>query len=271
MKATLRNLVLCLLLLVGKQGVVLGATCMAPMKDNLCLSMRYLRSQILVIGAQRELMQINYPYLSVIGQEIHEVTTALMNQESGLEEPHKAKLEVIQAQAKILKIKADQQDPLSLTIANALQKRCASCHSTTDPIVGIGWNDIFQKDWANINRNCGLEMRSPYVCRSINAILTAYGAIAGAQRLERKSFETLEAHTKELARISNDLTTKKMHHGSEETLSRFYSQIEELLTLSKQKNPLAFEKSLGIIKTCTGCHSQNPTWISNRTLSLKPL
>lgn len=241
--------------------------CSDPLHGELCYNMRYLRSQVLAIGAQRELMQVNYNYLNIIGGEISSIIKTLQDSQM-ISESHRAGLMGVQEKAQQLITEASAQDPQSLATANVIQKRCAACHSQTAPVSGIEWDQIFKNDWENIVKNCSREGRTPYLCKSMNGMLSSYAGILAASQLGRKNFEALRASASEIVRISTDLQVKKLYHSTE-PLGNVQERAEEVARLAKEENPEAFEKGVLITQSCMQCHSTMNTAIKTSLLPLK--
>jgi cytochrome c553 len=253
-QSTLIAFLLALLFTFNAAGA--GGLCSDPLKGELCYNMIYLRSQMLALGEQRELMQVNYPYLSSIGKEIHDVTGYLF-QNSLVGTVHAEGIETIRTHSLSLVELANAEDPLALASANSIQKTCANCHSQNGTSSsGLGWNQIFKNDWDQIVKNCSREGRTPYLCRSMNGMMTAYAGIFAQSQLGRKNAEALRLSAKEIARISADLIEKKLLHGSEEILEDVRRKAAEVAQLSGENNDAAFAKGMLITQSCMGCHSQ---------------
>ena len=234
------------------QTVLSASVCTDPTKGPLCFNMKYLRSQVMAIGAQRELMQINYPYLESIGHEIDDTATNI-RQNGLLGSLHDAGIVEIQSKAQSLIVEAKEQDPMALATSNVIQKKCAACHSSASPVSGIDWDQIFKSDWENIAKNCAREGRTPYLCRSMNGMLSAYSGILASSELGRKNFTALKYSALEIARISSDLQVKKVFHVTD-PLGIVQTKAEEVVRLASEQNPEAYEKGLQITQSCMQCH-----------------
>lgn len=257
--------ILSLLMLLSR--VAAADVCDDPLKGQLCFNMRYLRSQIMVLGAQRELMQVNFPYLQTIGEEI-QATTQHINEANLLGDQHAEGLRTVQYQAQNLVTDAKTQDPLALNTANSIQKRCATCHNPTTGPDGIGWDKIFKNDWEHISKNCSKEGRNPYVCRSMNGMMSSYLSIFSASKMNRQSFPALLANTQEIQRIAKDLNRKKMIHMSNDMLNDVISRTDDVIRLAEVQNPEAFEKGVGITQACMQCHGE--MMVSKADLKISP-
>lgn len=244
-----------------------ASLCSDPLTGELCYNMRYLRSQVMALGEQRELMQVNYPYVGNIAQEINTITQNLAN--SQLIGDHAEGIRAVMTQAQTLGQYANNQDPMALTVANTIQKKCATCHSQVSATSGIGWDQIFKNDWEAISKNCNKEGRTPYLCKSMNGMMSAYSGIFAASQLGRQNFETLRLSAMEIARIAGDLKEKKMMHGSDIMVGEVHFRAEETIQLAAQGRPEAFEKGLLITQSCMQCHGNLSA--SNKTLSFKAL
>lgn len=245
-----------------------GSVCSDPLKGELCFNMRYLKSQVMALGEQRELMQVNYPYLGAIAQEINAITQVLQTGNL-VGSDHAEGIQAIQAKAQALLNDATNEDPMALATANVIQKKCATCHNQTNASSGIGWDQIFKNDWEQISKNCSQEGRTPYLCRSMNGMITAYASIFSAGQLGRKSFASLKQSALELGRIAADLKEKKMFHGAEMMMDEVLARASEVIELASQEKPEAFEKGQLITQSCMQCHGSYS--LSRKQLSFKHL
>jgi cytochrome c2 len=252
-------------------NLLLATQCDNPlMKDELCFKMRHLRSQIMGLGAQRELMQVNYPYLSILGKEVLFLANNINASKAG-ELGHPEGLEGLKSGSQTLIDLANQQDPLALAAANTIQKKCATCHNGTGPSGGRGWDKIFKHDWEQVSKNCAREGRNPYLCKSMNGMLSAYAVVLTGPNADRKSLEAVKVSTLEIARIAADLKEKKMFHGSEETMTAV--ETKALLTAKQagENNEEAFTTAQEITTGCMECHSSQLMRANSTGLNLKQL
>jgi len=262
-----RLILVCLISLAGFANSAMGSLCSDPLKGELCYNMHYLRSQVMALGAQRELMQVNYPYMNSIAQEITDITRYLSDGRLiGAE--HRAGIEVVMNHAQTLALQAKNQDPAAMSAASMIQKKCATCHSSSASAPGgIGWSDIFANDWDNITKNCSKEGRNPYLCRSMNGMMSAYSGIFEGSQLGRKNFKAVELSAAEVARIAGDLRDKRMVHGSDVMFGEVFLKAKEVEQLALESRPEAFEKGVLITSSCMQCHGNNI--FSNKTALLK--
>jgi cytochrome c2 len=225
------------------------------MKDEICFKMRHLRSQVMALGAQRELMQINYPYLAILGQEVLELSKTI-NPTTAAEMGHPEGLEGLKMGSQSLLDLASDKDPLALAAANTLQKKCSTCHSQTGPGSGShSWDKIFKHDWDQVTKNCNREGRNPYLCKSMNGMLSAFASVITANNLDLKSFSSLQMSAEEIARIAADLKAKGLLHGSEAIMTDVQAKALQTASLALANNPEAFEVAQGITKGCLECHA----------------
>lgn len=243
------------------------------MKDEVCFQMRHLRSQVMALGAQRELMQVNYPYLAILGQEVQSLANNIEASKM-TELGHPEGLEGLKVGSQALIDLANQQDPLALAAANTLQKKCATCHAQSGPNSGShSWDKIFKHDWEQVSKNCNREGRVPYLCKSMNGMLSAYAGVITAVNLDRKNFDTLKLSVEEIARIAGDLKAKGMVHGSEGLLTGVQAKALETAKLASQNNEEAFNVAQDITTGCMDCHANRVMRVSSTAggLQLKQL
>lgn len=245
-----------------------ASVCDDPLKGELCYNMRYLRTQVMALGAQRELMQVNYNYLNTIGDEIQAVTNNI-SEGHLLSEAHLSGITEIKTQAQNLSTSARAEDPTALATANLIQKKCASCHNQNSPNSELGWDRIFKNDWEHIAKNCAREGRVPFLCRSMNGMMTSYAGIFAASQLGRQNFNALQEGTKEIVRIASDLKAKKMIHTSDDLIDDVIHRGQVVLDLSAQKDLVAFEKGLEVTQSCMQCHGIYAA--AHKPLFLSPL
>lgn len=252
-------------------NLLLASQCDNPlMKDELCFKMRHLRSQVMGLGAQRELMQVNYPYLAVLGKEVLFLAN---NIESGkaAELGHPEGLEGLKSGSQSLIELAEQQDPLALAAANTLQKKCATCHNQSGPNGGQSWDKVFKHDWEQVSKNCSREGRVPYLCKSMNGMLSAYATVLTGPNADRKNFDALKVSALEIARIAVDLRTKNMFHGSEETMTAVETKALQAAKLAEESNSEAFTVAEEITTGCMECHASRVMSAKGNGLRLKQL
>lgn len=257
--------------LLGSQ-LVWGTQCDNPlMKDDLCFKMRHLRSQIMALGEQRELMQVNYSYLNILGQEVLALSNSI-DPTKAAELGHPEGLEGLKVGSQSLIDLSTQKDPLALAAANTLQKKCASCHNQTGPGGGHSWDKIFKHDWETVSKNCSREGRVPYLCKSMNGMLSAYATILTGPNANQKNLGAVREGTLEVARIAADLKVKGMFHGSEETMNAVETKALLAAKLASENNEEAYNVAQEITTGCMECHASrimNPTGSALKLKQLK--
>jgi cytochrome c553 len=264
------NFISLLGVLLSSSGLM-ASQCDNPlMKDELCFKMRHLRSQVMALGAQRELMQVNYPYLTILGKEVLFLANSIPPA-SVTELGHPEGLDGLKIGSQSLIDLASQQDPLALAAANTLQKKCASCHNQTGPSGGHSWDKIFKHDWEQVTKNCAREGRVPYLCKSMNGLLSAFATVLTGPNADRKDFEGLRLSALEISRIAGDLKAKNMLHGSEESMNAVEAKANLTAQQASESNDQAFETAREITTGCMECHASRAMSPSGQSLKLKQL
>lgn len=233
-----------------------ASMCNDPLKDSqICLNMKHIRSQLFVMGAQRDLMQINYPYLALTANEmVISITDSITHID--LSEAHIAGLRAVQKTAQEVIDLANSRDTNVFQVANGLQNKCATCHAPESPASGQAWSKIFQSDWSQIYTKCNEPNRNPYLCKSMHGMISAYGALFTAGTLERKNFPLIEKNAAEIYRITKDLDVKNMFHGSPDTLKVVQRNADELVMMARANDSGTFEKATALIQSCMACHAE---------------
>ncbi len=248
-------------------ALVVGATagaqsrnlCTGPFhQPEVCNRMKHLRSAVNVLDGQRELMQINYPYISAIGSNISENVTEILKVITMENPDHVESLRLVKAQADKLQILAGKQSLITYEHSNLIRQTCANCHSkNSPPPSGVNWNEVWNYDWEVVSKNCNTPGRNPYTCKSMNGLFTTYSHIITAFVVGLQNFDTLKADAQEIVRLLQDLGKNGAFHIGEGVRAKAESEAREVITLAELKDAAAFEKSLTLSDSCTTCHTEN--------------
>jgi hypothetical protein len=245
--------------------------CDDPLRQkDICMEMKHLRSQILVLGAQRDLLQVNYPYLQQIGIEMQGLSSRVKDRIINSDPEHATGLVGVEKLAnELVGLSADKKAE-ALVISNNIQKQCANCHSKENPSSDIKWDDIFKNDWSVFYAKCNQQDRNPYTCKSMHGMLSSISTFFTASQLGLQNYEITKLGALEIERISQDLSQKQFLHGGEIALSLIELKAKNIAELAEQKNPEAFNKAVAITQVCMQCHSDRPDLL-NKKLSYKKL
>jgi hypothetical protein len=242
-----------------------AGVCDDPLRQKeVCLEMKHLRSQILVLGAQRDLLQVNYPYLQNIGIELQGISSRVKDRIINSDPEHATGLVGIDRMANELVEASVNGRPDALVISNNIQKQCANCHSKDNPASDIKWDDIFKNDWSVFYAKCNQPDRNPYTCKSMHGMLSSISTFFTSSQLELQNYEITKLGAKEIERLTQDLTQKQFLHGGEVALSLIELKAREIADLADQKNPEAFSKAIGITQVCMQCHADRPHPLNQR-------
>jgi hypothetical protein len=245
--------------------------CDDPLRQKeICMEMKHLRSEILVLGAQRDLLQVNYPYLQQIGLEIQGVSKRVKDRIINSDPEHATGLVGIEGLSAQLVDSSSKNLAEALVISNNIQNQCANCHSKENPASDIKWDDIFKNDWSVFYAKCNQPDRNPYTCKSMHGMLSSISTFFTASQLGVENFEVTKLGALEIERLSKDLTQKQFIHGGEVALSLIGMNAKEVATLAEQKNPEAFTKAVAITQVCMQCHADRPDMLS-KPLTFKKL
>jgi hypothetical protein len=243
------------LLLTSSSLIVNAAICDDPLRDkDLCNGMKHVRSEIHAIGAQRDLMQINYNYLIEVAKELKSTTEAMATKFQD-DPSHSIGMTEIKNLSHEMMSLAQTQNSETFVTANKIQMQCMNCHNNSDPSSGYKWSEIFKNDWSSIYARCNDIDRNPYRCKSMHGLFSAYSFFFTAWKMEVKNYELAYESAKEMNRIVKDLNEKQFLHGSENILAEIQSQSEGIMQKAKQKDPEAFTDGLLITQSCMKCHA----------------
>lgn len=249
----------------------LADTCDDPARQPLvCREMRHLRSQLLVLGAQRDTMQINFELLGLVGAEIKAGTNRALGHLGSGDPSHSVGLIGVQAIANDLIEQSSKADGEALLTANRIQQQCSTCHTPTAPTSGYRWDEIFKSDWSAFYNKCNSVDRNPYRCKSMHAMFSYYSGFFTAYQLGIKNYELTEKLAQQIARVAKDLKNNHLIHGLENLLSGVETDALEVAQLAADKNPEAFDRSMAITQTCMKCHADRIIVFRPAASSLSP-
>jgi hypothetical protein len=243
--------------LISSNSLAAGL-CTDPLhQQEVCFRMKHMRSTINAIDAQRELMRINYDYLGVLASSLKTNSTEIVGKISMENPDHVEGLKAIGRMASDMESYSKLGNPNAVVSANMLRSRCVSCHTNDSPPSGVKWGDVFKYDWEKISKNCNLPGRNPYLCKSMNGMLSAYGQLMTAYIAGIKNFELTEQASTEVVRILQEIKKHNFLHMSEAIRAEAEAKATEIVNLAKAKDESVFEKSYQLPQTCMKCHEEN--------------
>ncbi len=226
-----------------------------------CKRMKHLRATVRTLEAQDALMQINYEYLTNLSKDLNENTEALLKVTPPVLADHQLGLKNISKLAEEVQSFSAQKNADAMIGVNRIKKQCLACHDTNNPQPGIPWNDTFGNTWEDILKDCSREGQNPYMCKSMNAMMTNYNQLATAYNAKIESYESTSSVAKEVMRILQDLKAKGFKHFTEASRAEAETNALEVVKLAANKNPLAFEKANNLVQTCNKCHESQYSWL----------
>lgn len=248
-----------LALLVGLQSQAqVRDLCNGPFRqEEVCSRMKHLRSTVNALDAQRELVQVNYDYLAVLGGNLKNNSAEILKVISMDRTEHIASLKVINQMGAALETDARAHQASALVKANQVRANCMSCHSKETPASGIKWNEIFKTDWEQISQTCNGPKKNPYLCKSMNGMLSAYSQVLTSYVAGMQDYAVTGAAANEVLRIIRDLGKNQVLHFSEPIRGEVEAKALEVVNLANAKDPMTFERSQSIAETCMECHRTN--------------
>jgi hypothetical protein len=230
-------------------------TCDNPLRQtDVCYSMQHLRSQINAVDAQRELMQVNFPYLETLGKNIALIARDVHTKIQMDSQAHRDGIKNVAVGAEDLAKLAAKKDPNALVVGNLLRARCVTCHTSETPASGIVWDKVFKNDWEHIAKRCNQVGRNPYLCKSMNGMLSAYGYFITSMKTGEQNYELTAEASGEVLRILKELKDKGVMHMSEGFRAAAEDSAAEINKLALAKDPSVFEKVLELPNSCMNCH-----------------
>lgn len=244
--------------------------CNDPLNQSeVCYRMQHLRATVNALDAQRDLLQVNYPYIAALGASIKDNSSDIISRIS-IDPKHVEGLRNVNKAATAVENLAKSENANTFMVANSVRNNCMTCHSAQAPASGIKWDDIFNNDWDSIVKHCNSQGHNPYICKSMNGMLSAYAYMLTAFNADIKNYELTGFAANEILRILTDLKTKKLLHMNETIRAEAEAKTKEIIALADAKDPLVFEKAYALPQTCMSCHdSQNVRLPGNLPMSFK--
>ncbi len=229
--------------------------CDDPLRNReVCYKMNHLRAQIHALDGQRELMQMNPSFYTAIGKSLSTTADTILHLLGpGLPE-HQQGLAGVKQLGDEIASNATKNDVSMAVNANLVRSKCATCHATANPAGGVKWDDIFKTDWTQISMRCSDFGRNPYLCKSMNGMLSSYGYLLTGYNADMKNYEMTEQAANEVVRILTDIKAKNFRHLPEPLRLQAESAAREVATLAAQRDPAVFERSLSVANACMQCH-----------------
>jgi hypothetical protein len=230
--------------------------CEGSNREGVCLKMRHLRASVNALDAQRELMQITPNYLVSLGVVLLN-TAQKVRADYGFGIPeHLMGLSGIEKLSRDLTAQAAANNVEMLKTANLIRNQCASCHATSNHVGGVDWDNIFDYDWNAIAAHCNSSEANPYLCKSMNGMLSAYGYLITGYQAGLPDFAMTRQAAEEIARILVDLKAKGFNHLPEELRAQAEAEAREVSAMAADKNPDVFLRATQITNACQKCHEK---------------
>jgi hypothetical protein len=226
--------------------------CDDPIRDQAtCLRMKHLKSSINLLDAQRDLLQVNYPFLASIADDMKSVANEILKDSQN---GHLAAIENISSLASRMGQEARVGNTHALVSSNQFKSQCMTCHSNATPSSGYKWEEISGMGWDDIVKKCNQPDHLPYVCKNMHGMASSYNYFMTAWDSKVRSFESTEKVADEIIRVSNDLLAKGMTHNAPGTLESLQKEAMEIKRMSVARDPGAFERSRLMVQSCSSCH-----------------
>ncbi|MBC86017.1 MAG: hypothetical protein CL677_04210 [Bdellovibrionaceae bacterium] len=247
---------------VNDQMPTMPFDCADPFRDTLvCKTMRHLRSNVHLLGEQRDLMRVDFEMLKNLGEDIESMVSHLLVQRS--DSGHLEDLNEVRALAAQLSEAALDERVEALTYANNIQSTCQRCHNSAQPSSGHRWDQIYKVNWSMIVETCNTPApdRSPYVCKNMFAMLSAVDYFYSATQLQNFNFATIISVANELGRVAKDLKDRNMTHGEDsiQLFSEIIQRAEKIEILSRSEDLEVVQHMNQVTSTCFACHGMDGT------------
>ncbi len=223
-------------------------------QPEVCERMRYLKASLNVLDGQREMMQVNYPYLSAISTSMIDNVTGIMNVIDLSQEGHLIALKGLKANLTDVQTLSQASSVDAISKANLLRSSCVTCHAADRPTSGVKWGDVFYYDWEKVASGCNKSGANPFVCRSMNGLLTAYSHILTQMQAQVQDFAVVKQDGVEILRIFADMKKANAFHMKPDLVDAAVADAQELVKLADAQDPEVYTKAYDMSKACSHCH-----------------
>ncbi|MEQ1664975.1 MAG: hypothetical protein ABL927_06320 [Bdellovibrionales bacterium] len=250
----MKMLILSLVLVGFSSTVFAEGACDDSSRKSVCLKMRHMRASINALDAQRELMQVNPAFISALGSVLV-VTVEQVKNDYGIGIPeHLMGLAGVEKLSAQLTQEAINKDVNMLKTANIIRNQCASCHATSQTDGRIDWDRIFNYDWNAITEHCNSDDHNPYLCRSMNGMLSSYGYLLTAYEAGLPNYQMTEQAANEVVRILVDIKQKGFSHLPEDLRNQSEAEARIVSKMATERNPQVFKRATQMTEVCQQCH-----------------
>lgn len=239
---------------VGFKANATGLCSDAFHQQEVCERMRYLKASLNVLDGQRELVQVNYPYLSAISTSMIDNVAGVMNVIDLSQEGHLLALKDLKTKLVDVQTLSGASNVEAVSKANLLRSSCVACHGGDRPTSGVKWGDVFYYDWEKVASGCNTGGGNPYVCRSMNGLLTAYSHILTQMQAQVQDFAVVKQDGIEILRIFGEMKKANAFHMKPELVEAAVSDAQELVKLADAQDPEVYTKAYDMSQACSHCH-----------------
>lgn len=220
-----------------------------------CNNMNLLYSGLQILGEQREMVQVNFPLLESVLNDMEKTATRVIIRMQN--NPHMEGLNRVRdAVSESLEF-ARNQDIRVFQSAIALRNTCLSCHSGAQPISQIDWKNISSQSWDKIGELCTQNGRNPFLCRNMFAMTSMIDFFRSANTAGAPRFESTIQVANELNRVAQVIQKTGTGHGGENQLNDLVEKTTTLVSLAEKKDAAAFTMTPQVVQSCNKCHGGN--------------
>jgi hypothetical protein len=205
----------------------------------------------MLLGEQRDLMQVNYSLLSSIGQSMEDLVNQLMTSKEY--ESHLDGIEIVRDTASELVQLAQKEKSEAFETANTLRSHCTQCHSNPAPGRSVSWHALSRISWETITNRCNEVGRNPHLCKNMYGMVSAISYFRSASDLENIDFKLAYESAKELARVASYIQGFRTHADTQ-LLTRVEQEAKEIMILAESKDASYLEKGYHLTNSCFNCH-----------------
>jgi hypothetical protein len=231
-------------------------SCEQPGRNpNLCYKMKSIKSLLNLLEGQDHLMQINYPYLDVVSENMGQVIDRVLVQMGS--NTHMAPLGRVRTEVTRINDLAKKGDIGVFQAINQVRNKCQSCHAASNPTSGIEWGKMDMIAWEAIDQKCLKDGRNPMICKLMHGVASQVTFLDAVDMSQVRNFKTAEASAHEAIRIVDLLAGFKSDSSSGlnwHDFDKIRTTFKQVADSSSREDGLAYEIVRDTKKSCTQCH-----------------
>lgn len=232
-------------------------------REPVCRAMKNIRSHVMIIDSQRELVQNNFEYMELTLAGLSQVVGKLMTDSSA--SVHMQDLQAVRTITEKALREARSKSADTYQTSNQIKVTCQKCHNA-DSESGLKYEDIFKVRWEKTSDRCNEPGRNPFVCKHMYGLFTIFESFEAASLQGNYNFKLAAANAQEVIRITDTLLAfnNPIHPMGNQGIQDLKNEAVALKDLAEKYSPEVYTRGVGLSQACIKCHtaqaSRSPTF-----------